>query len=94
MNPRKYATRFLLTLTAILGFAAAQGPIYAGTLCDCLAALDAKKTCFEAATGAVTAVSVNRFPTGHFLQCTITRASAGNARLILIADRIGNNPRN
>ena len=97
MNPRTYATRFLLIMTGILGFAVAQGPIYAGTLCECLAELEARKTCFEANTGAVTAVTVSRFPTGHYLQCTIQaerNVGGGTASLILIADRIGDNPGN
>ncbi len=74
-------------MTGILGFAVAQGPLYAGTLCECLAVLDAKKACFDANSGPVTAVSVNRFVPGNLLQCTII---AGGARLNLVADFIGN----
>ena len=77
-------------MTGILGFAVAQGPLYAGTLCECLAVLAEKKACFDANTGDVTQVVVTRFPTGNLLQCMIR--SGNSARLFLTADRIGNNP--
>ena len=66
MNTRVYATRFLLIMTAILGFAAAQGPMYAGTLAECVAALTAAKTCFDDNANAVTGVSVVRSLPANF----------------------------
>ena len=82
MNPRTYATRFLLIMTGILGFAAAQGPIYAGTLCECVTNFTAKRTCFDANTGDVDLVVFSRGGTNQ-RQCEIR---SGNARLFLVAD--------
>ena len=88
MNPRTYATRFLLIMTAILGFAAAQGPMYAGTLAECLADFTAKKTCFDDNTVRPTSVTLTRFGQNQF-QCAI---QSGSARIALVADRFGPGP--
>ncbi len=75
MNPRTYATRFLLIMIGILGFAAAQGPIYAGTLCDCVTELADRRACLDG-TGAVTAVTTTNFKPASQFQCTIQTATA------------------
>ncbi len=87
MNPRTYAIRFLLIMTCILSFAAAQGPIYAGPLDDCLDNLETAATCFDANTGAVDQVSITRFRSGNHLQC---RIRSGGATLVLLSDFMGN----
>ena len=88
MKSRTYATRFLLIMTAILGFTAAQGPIYAGDLSDCLAILETAKDCYKCPnTGDLKTVTVEAFP-GHDVQCDITR-EPGNATLTLIAQTTG-----
>jgi len=90
MNARKYATRFLLIMTCILGFAAAPGPIYAQGLADCVADLAGAKTCFDNNTGAVTTVTLTRFRNGG-IQCLI---QSGSARMFLVSDFIGLDPSN
>ena len=88
MKPRTYATRFLLIMTGILGFAAAQGPIYAGTLLDCLDILETAKDCYKCPnTGDLKTVTVQAFP-GHDVQCDIKR-EPGNATLTLLAQTTG-----
>ena len=85
MNLRTYATRFLLIMTAILGFAVAQGAMYAGTLCECLTEFIEAKTCFDDNTGAVTLVTLTRFGQNQF-QCEIR---SGAARIALVSDIFG-----
>ena len=87
MNPRAYATRFLLIMTAILGFAAAQGPIYAapGTLCDCVTELAERRACLDG-TGDVTSVTTTNFKPASQFQCTI---ATDTATLTLAVDFTG-----
>ena len=87
MNPRTYATRFLILMTGILGFAAAQGPIYAGDLADCVINLDIARGCFVGDTTTLKGVLVQQFQ-GHDVQCLIER-NPGNARLFVSALTIG-----
>ena len=88
MNPRTYATRFLLIMACVLGFAIAPGPIYAGDLlAECVTNLNIFRGCFASDTTTLTGVDVQQFQ-GHDVQCTITR-NPGNARLFVSATTFG-----
>ena len=71
-------------MAGVLGLTVAQGPIYAGTLCECVEELAAKRTCFDA-LGPVTAVSVTRFVPANQFECTIQKTGPA-ATLTLQAD--------
>ena len=87
MKSRKYATRFLLIMTGILGFAAAQKTIYAGDLADCVMNLDIARGCFVGDTTTLKGVLVQQFQ-GHDVQCLIER-NPGTARLFVSAFTTG-----
>ncbi len=70
MDLRTYATRFLLIMTAILGFTAAQGPMYAGDLEECVTKLISARDCFAGDTTTLKAVFLFR-NSGNEVECTI-----------------------
>ena len=72
-------------MTAILGFAASQGPIYAGTLCDCVTELATKRACLDG-TGDVTSVTTTNLKPVSQFQCTI---ATDTATLTLAVDFTG-----